>query len=78
MDFVMQLVRNCIADMRQAGIDQWDDLYPTHATLLSDAREGTMYLGLLDARLLVGMLVRSEKPSEHMRVYERFPQPRQR
>ena len=57
---VMQLVRDCIADMRQAGIDQWDDIYPGLATVLSDAREGTMYLASLDAEHLVGALVINE------------------
>ena len=53
----MQLVRNCIADMRQAGIDQWDDIYPADATILADAREGTLYLASLDAEHLAGALV---------------------
>ena len=56
----MQLVRDCIADMRQAGIDQWDDIYPADATILADAREGTLYLASLDAEHLVGALVINE------------------
>lgn len=30
--------------MEEQGIDQWDDLYPTKLDLLSDIREGQLYL----------------------------------
>ena len=46
--------------MREAGIDQWDDQYPSDATLLSDVREGTMHLGYLDVATLIGALVLNE------------------
>jgi GNAT superfamily N-acetyltransferase len=40
----MELVRACIVDMRRAGIDQWDDLYPDETTLRADVRDRTMYV----------------------------------
>jgi GNAT superfamily N-acetyltransferase len=57
LDVVVMLLKDCIADMRQAGIDQWDEIYPTHETLLTDIRTGTMHLGFEDRETLVGALV---------------------
>jgi ribosomal protein S18 acetylase RimI-like enzyme len=57
---VMRLVRACIEHMQRAGIDQWDDLYPTHAGVLADVRAGTTYVGLTDDGDLLGALVLDE------------------
>jgi ribosomal protein S18 acetylase RimI-like enzyme len=57
IDRVMTLVAACIADMRKAGIDQWDDVYPDRQTMLQDARDGSLYLASVDEEPLVGTLV---------------------
>ena len=57
VDRVMTLIAACIADMRKAGIEQWDDVYPDRPTLLQDARDGTLYLASVAAEPLVGVLV---------------------
>jgi ribosomal protein S18 acetylase RimI-like enzyme len=57
IDRVMMLVAACIAHMRAAGIDQWDDVYPDRQTMFQDARDGTLYLASVDEEPLVGMLV---------------------
>jgi ribosomal protein S18 acetylase RimI-like enzyme len=56
VDAVMQLVARCIAGMRAAGIEQWDDIYPDRETLLADARAKTLYVAS-DGLSLVGVLV---------------------
>ena len=60
LDAVVMPLRDCIADMRQAGIDQCDDIYPSDETLLTDIRAGTMHLGFQDRETLVGALVLNE------------------
>jgi hypothetical protein len=60
LDVVMVLLRDCIADMRRNGIDQWDDIYPSHKTLLTDIQSGTMHLGFHNRETLVGALVLNE------------------
>jgi GNAT superfamily N-acetyltransferase len=67
IDRVMELVRDCIAGMRQAGIEQWDDIYPNRATMGIDARDGTLYLGSLDAEPFVGMFVVNDVQSPEYR-----------
>jgi len=57
VDRAMGLVRDCIDHMRAAGIEQWDELYPTHATLLTDVREHTLYIASLGAESTIGVLV---------------------
>jgi GNAT superfamily N-acetyltransferase len=54
------LLTDCIVEMRRAGIDQWDEIYPGHETLLTDIRAGTMHLGFLGRETLVGALVLNE------------------
>jgi GNAT superfamily N-acetyltransferase len=60
VDRVMVLVQACIDDMRLAGVEQWDDVYPAEATFLADARDRTLYLAGLDAAPLIAVLVLNE------------------
>jgi GNAT superfamily N-acetyltransferase len=60
LDTTVLILRDCITAMREAGIDQWDDVYPTRATLFSDIREGTLYAAFLDAATLAGVVVLNE------------------
>ena len=57
IDRVMTLVAACIDDMRSAGIEQWDDVYPDRQMMLQDARDGSLYLASVDQEPLVGTLV---------------------
>src|SRR5437773_7706431 len=54
------LLQDCIDDMRAHGIDQWDDVYPSRATLLADIQSGTGYVAILFGSDLVGFLVLNE------------------
>lgn len=57
LDAVMRVLADCIAAMRAAGIDQWDDLYPTRATFAADTNARTLYLGFADDGVLAGLIV---------------------
>jgi GNAT superfamily N-acetyltransferase len=57
VDRAMVLVRACIDHMRGAGIEQWDEIYPTRDTLLADAREQKLYVASLGAEPTIGLLV---------------------
>jgi GNAT superfamily N-acetyltransferase len=55
--------------MREAGIDQWDDVYPNQATVRSDVDQGTMYLAFVDGATLAGAAVLNEyQNSEYSNV----------
>lgn len=56
LDAVRQLLKDCIAEMRRAGIDQWDEIYPSRETLLADIRHRTMHVTFAETAL-VGALV---------------------
>lgn len=60
MGAVTRLLRDCIADMRQANIDQWDERYPSPDMLLTDIRAGTMHLGFKHGMHPLGALVLDE------------------
>jgi ribosomal protein S18 acetylase RimI-like enzyme len=44
VDAVMDLVRACIARMREQGIEQWDEVYPDRATIAADVSVGALYI----------------------------------
>ncbi|OAI57296.1 hypothetical protein AYO49_02365 [Verrucomicrobiaceae bacterium SCGC AG-212-N21] len=39
---LLQLVRDCVAAMRAAGIEQWDEVYPDAAVINRDIAAGTL------------------------------------
>ncbi|MEQ1748351.1 MAG: GNAT family N-acetyltransferase [Prosthecobacter sp.] len=41
---LLQLVRDCVAGMRAAGIEQWDDVYPNAETIAADIEAGTLHV----------------------------------
>ena len=43
LDAVAALLAACVSEMQARGLDQWDDVYPTRATLAADIAGGTLY-----------------------------------
>lgn len=41
-----------IASMQEAGIDQWDDLYPNSADIAADISQGDLWVGEEDGKIL--------------------------
>jgi GNAT superfamily N-acetyltransferase len=54
------LLSACIAEMSSNGIDQWDDVYPTQATILADLVAGTISVAELTAPEVVASVVLNE------------------
>jgi GNAT superfamily N-acetyltransferase len=67
------LLHACVAHMRAGGIDQWDDLYPTEATLRADVAAGTLYVAAAPGRPIAGAFVVDQRPEpEYATVAWRF------
>jgi GNAT superfamily N-acetyltransferase len=43
VDALVALLGDCVREMNARGLDQWDDVYPTRATLAADVVAGTLY-----------------------------------
>jgi GNAT superfamily N-acetyltransferase len=58
------LLRACVAAMRNRGIDQWDDVYPTEATLRADIMAGSLYVAAAPGTPIAGAFTvdRREEP----------------
>lgn len=41
---LLLLVRDCVAGMRAAGIEQWDEVYPDREVILRDIAAGTLHV----------------------------------
>ena len=63
---LMDVVRECIAEMRRAGIDQWDEIYPDRATFLQDLHERTLFIAA-DGDAIAGAYVLNECQNEEYR-----------
>jgi GNAT superfamily N-acetyltransferase len=51
------LLHACVTQMQAGGIDQWDDVYPTLATMRADVAAGTLYVAAAPGRPIAGAFV---------------------
>jgi ribosomal protein S18 acetylase RimI-like enzyme len=52
---LLMLTRDCVAAMRAAGIEQWDEAYPSAGTIASDAQAGTLHV-LCEGETILGCI----------------------
>ena len=60
MSDIMNLLRECIADMHAHGIDQWDESYPTEDMIIEDVQNEYMY-AIKDDRDLIAIVSLNSK-----------------
>ena len=65
LDALVSLYGAATQDMREKGIDQWDEYYPDREILAEDVESGDMTLGLLDGRLACAWVVNREYEPEY-------------
>jgi GNAT superfamily N-acetyltransferase len=64
---IVELLRACVAAMRAAGIDQWDEIYPTAATISADVEAESMFVGMLEDGAVAGVIVLNERQDPEYR-----------
>jgi GNAT superfamily N-acetyltransferase len=52
-----ELLRACVEQMQSRGIDQWDDVYPTLATMRADVAAGSLYVAAGPGHPVAGAFV---------------------
>ena len=65
LDALVALYGAAAQDMREKGIDQWDEYYPDREILAEDVESGDMTLGLLDGQLACAYVVNREYEPEY-------------
>jgi GNAT superfamily N-acetyltransferase len=55
-----RILRDCIAAMREAGIEQWDEIYPTERHLAEDIDAKSLYVACTGSGAIVGIVVLNE------------------
>ena len=65
LDALVALYGAATRDMREKGIDQWDEYYPDREILAEDVESGDMTLGLLDGQLACAYVVNREYDPEY-------------
>ncbi|MCR5724666.1 MAG: GNAT family N-acetyltransferase [Treponema sp.] len=53
LEEIMRLVQSAVTHMNEAGIHQWDDIYPAKEDFLSDIKAGSLYKGSADGGIAV-------------------------
>ena len=56
-DALLQLVRECVAGMRAAGIEQWDEIYPNAENIGRDLEAGTLDVMCQDGGIIASITV---------------------
>ena len=65
LDALVALYAAAAQDMRDHGIDQWDEYYPDREILSEDVESGDMTLGLLDGEPVCAYVVNREYDPEY-------------
>lgn len=83
LDAVLEIVALCIRQMREAGSDQWDEIYPTRAVFEADAQSGALYVlrapnpaGGQQTKVIGAVVINDVQADEYSSVAWRFPDPR--
>lgn len=57
---LLALVRDCVAAMRAAGIEQWDEVYPNAETIARDTDVGTLHVLCEDESIIASVTIDSK------------------
>jgi ribosomal protein S18 acetylase RimI-like enzyme len=68
LDEIMDLIRNCIEDMRSQGIFQWDEKYPTREIFQHDIETGSLHAVKRDNEIVGIVSMTEEQPPEYSTV----------
>jgi len=60
---VCALFAQAVGQMRQQGVDQWDERYPSREILLEDIRKGQMLLLTIDGKIASAVVLNEEPNS---------------
>jgi GNAT superfamily N-acetyltransferase len=75
LDAVVELLRDCVADMRAHGIDQWDEVYPDRAKLQADIHDGALYVARDEHGIAAAMALNAHQDPEYADVAWRVDAP---
>ena len=64
----MDLLSDCIRDLRRHGINQWDDIYPNLDTVTKDVAGRTLYVALQENRCLGAVCLTEEQAAAYREV----------
>ena len=75
LEEVMSLFRAATLAMRAAGIDQWDEIYPSADVVREDIDRAQMYIGLATGKIAVVFVLESCHEGEYEPASWRFVEP---
>lgn len=73
LEAVFTLVKHCIRDMKEKGIEQWPDWYPDKSILLNDIKSSGLYIAKKDQEIIGMIVLNPEVPKEYNTIKWKFP-----
>src|ERR1017187_7556843 len=65
---VMNLLSACNSELRNRGIYQWDNQYPTIEEMIKDQAEGTLYIAMRSELSVATVCLNAQQESEYLQV----------
>lgn len=75
LDAAWSIVRRCRDALRECGVPQWDDVYPTRETVAGDIVRGGLYVLIDSAECVATVAVDTEADALYATVPWRFGEP---
>ena len=64
LPFILEMTRQCIAEMRARGIEQWDDVYPSREVFETDVDAKNLFVLMDDSNTIIGSATLDKKQSD--------------
>lgn len=71
---VLELYSLAIESMKEAGIDQWDEEYPSVAHTTRDVESGELVVGVYDGNIVCAYVVNEEEEPEYKTAPWEYPE----
>ncbi len=65
IDSICRIIRSAVLTMEEAGIHQWDEIYPTRDDFMNDIKDGYLSIGSLQGEMAVVFAVNQECEPEY-------------
>ena len=65
---VLKVYKSCVSQHRKSGFNQWDDGYPSKATVERDIAKGWLFGGFLEGKLTSLISITKDEPKEYRSI----------
>jgi ribosomal protein S18 acetylase RimI-like enzyme len=75
IDSAWRIIDACRTDLRERGISQWDEVYPTRQTVVDDVARSRLFVLVMDGHCVATITLDDTESPEYATVPWHFPTP---